>query len=153
GWTFRFEGLDVGAQLIGYTTSVLVPAEVVLAVPGPVGTAQSRDGHFCMERGEPPRAAGEPDLSGTGSEIERDLAERVVAGPYDQDDVAVQRRGAGRLEIDDPRADLDRVEVGGGDRAEGIGEARVLRAFLRHVESSVPLRRPGGAGGRDDSGD
>src|SRR5207247_1233233 len=59
------------------------------------------------------------------------------AGPNDEDDVTVQRSSTSRRGIDDPRADLDRPEVRGRDRAEVTGLARVRRALLRYMESSA----------------
>lgn len=82
----------------------------------------------------------------------------VVAGPRRvEDDVTARRRTKIRwLQIDDSRADLDRLEVRGRDRAEGIG--RELRAFLRHMERAASRkgrqhRRCGTAGsGRRQTG-
>jgi hypothetical protein len=72
-----------------------------------------------------------------GHPAEDDVAEREVAGPDHEDDVTVHGGSTSRLEIDDPRADHDRWEVRGRDRAEGIGEPRVLRALLRDMKISV----------------
>src|SRR6266496_3479102 len=90
--------------------------------------------------------------SACGRKIEHDMPVRAVfAGPVD-DEVGVQHAGSriGRRGIDDPRADLDRVEVRGLDRAERAGGARVLRALLRHMERSAPRRGTGVLGGARD---
>src|SRR5438874_8094923 len=105
-------------------------AEAVPAVPGPVGPidpARGRDARLRMERRELPGSARQSDFAESGREIEPDVAERVVARPDNQNDVTIERGRARGLEIDDSRADLDRLEVRGSDRAEGVRQARVLR--------------------------
>ena len=66
----------------------------------------------------------------------------VAVGGID-DNVGVQSAGGRRrLGVDDFRADRDRIEVRGCDRAEGAGLAGVLRAFLRQMQGSASRGRP-----------
>src|ERR1039457_7227238 len=90
-----------------------------------------------MEPAELPSPPRERDHSEMGHPAEDDMAERIVARSHHKDDVTVHRRSTSGLEIDDPRTDRDGGEVRGRDRAEGIGEAGVLRALLRYVEISI----------------
>jgi len=104
-------------------------AEAVRPVPGEVDPAEGRHVDLGVEVLELSGPAGERDGAGAGGEIEHDVSVGgVVAGPID-DEVAVQlARGriAGRRCIDDLRADLDRGDVRGRDRAEVTGVAHVL---------------------------
>src|SRR5205823_13702580 len=92
-----------------------------------------------MEPGELPGAARDSDHSLTARKIEDDMAERdaVARARRVEGDVTVQHGGTRRDGIDDLRADLDVLEVRGRDRAKATSETRVLRALLRHVESSA----------------
>src|SRR5450631_1973041 len=118
---------------------LLARTEAVVTVPEPPesGTQIARDNDTGMEPGELPGPARERDHPAMGQTIEHDVAEREVAGRDNEDDVTVHGGSTSRLQIDDPRADRDRREVRGRDRAEGIGHARVLRALLGHMEISA----------------
>jgi hypothetical protein len=129
---------DVSQSELGLVR-LLAGTEAVVTVPEPPesDTQIARDNDTGMEPGELPGPARERDHPAMGQTIEHDVAEREVTGPDDEDDVTVHGGSASRLEIDDPRADRDRREVRGRDRAEGIGQARELRALLRHMEISM----------------
>src|SRR5256885_14735601 len=92
-----------------------------------------------MEPGELAGPARDGDHSLTSSKIQYDMADRdaVTRAGRVEDEVTVQHGRTRRDCIDDPRADLDGLEVRGRDRAEAAREARVLRALLRHVESAA----------------
>ncbi len=122
----------------GRIASVVV-AEAVPSVPGEVEAVLGRDPHFRMERVEVPGPAREREHSRTGR-IERDVPERIVAGPDDDREVALEGASGRRLEIDDLRADLDRLQVRGRDRAEGPGLGRRRTREHSFVTWSSPLR-------------
>src|SRR4029453_7992624 len=86
----------------------------------------------------PTREGAESD---TGHKIEVTVAEcDVVAGPGRvEDHVAVQRERheISRPGIDDPRANLDRIEGRGRDRADVTGMAGPRRALLGHMDRSA----------------
>src|SRR6266550_111012 len=148
---------EAGLLHLGRTASVfLVPvvrvafvAEAVRPIPGPVGSDQARDNDAGLEPSELPGPARDGDHSLTTRKIEDDLAERdvVARARRVEGDVTVQHGSTWCDCVDDPRADLDVLEVRGRDRAEATGEARVLRALLGHVESSAAQgglrQRPG----------
>jgi len=95
------------------------------------------------ERRKLPRPARERAQSQTGREIECAVAERfVVAGPRRvEDDVTVQRGCANRLCIDDPRADLDRLDVRGGDRAEITRATLIVPTLFGDMEFTASRGR------------
>jgi hypothetical protein len=125
------------------SVAIMFRPEAIRPCPGPVGLAQGRDIDTGVETGELPGPVRERAQSETCRKIKGATADRPVSVPGVEDHVTVQqaRRNASRLVIEDLRADLDRGEVRGRDRAEGTGEARVSRAFLRYVEISAS---PGG---------
>src|SRR5512132_1718315 len=125
----------------------MLRTEAVRPVPGTVRVGRARDNERSrLEVGELPGPAKERDHAGQGRKIEHDMPERgVVPRPVDHE-VTVQHAGtriAGCRGIDDPRAELDRVEVRGRDRAELTGVAEVVLAVLRHMELSAPGRGTG----------
>src|SRR3972149_7389350 len=124
------------ARPVWTRVGLVARAEAVRSFPAPVRSAQVRDVRVRMEPGELPRPARERGHSGAGPKIEVDMAERhvVARARRIEDDVGVQEGEGQRLEIDDPRANLDPREGRGGDRAVVTGGARVRRALLREVD-------------------
>jgi len=86
-----------------------------------------------MEPSQLPGPVRERAYSGKGH-TECATADGPVAVPGVEDEAS---RNTSRLVIEDLRADGDRREVRGRDRAEGTGAPRVRRALLRHMELSV----------------
>src|SRR6185312_13078945 len=101
-----------------------------------------------MKPPEAPRAARERDLAGLAREREGDVPEGDVSRAGVEDQVALQPGARGCLQVEDPRALADLLEIRVGDRAEAASLARVLRgwAVLDYMESPVPRRVVGGAG-------
>src|SRR5207248_2674367 len=112
-----------------------------------------RDVRAPMEVRELPGPTRERAQSNTGRKIQMAMAEgEIVAGLRRvEDDVTVQRESTeiSPLGVDDRRADLDRIDVRGLDRAEVTGLAPVRPAVLRHMEFSASRRcRRGDRAGR-----
>ena len=130
-----------------------VPGRVEAVRPVPVPEVRGRvvrDDDAGLETAELSRPARERQNAGESRKRERDMAECAVSGPGIKNEVAVETGGARWLRVDDLRADVDGLQVGRRDRAEGAGLAVVLRALLGRVKSSTPGRRRGEAGGRND---
>ena len=141
-------GLTGGTAVRESQLRSILRTEAVLPLPGPVARAEVRDRCACLKVSElpgPARERAQPDEFHT---IESAMAEGLVVARTREieDDIAVQHGGVGRLRIDDPRADLDRLDVRRRDPAERSRLARVFSAVFRDVKvsaSRAPLtRRP-----------
>src|SRR4030095_11316536 len=104
-----------------------------------------------FEPGEPAGPVGERAESETGVVIDRASANRPVPTPRVENDGAVlqEQIKIRRVDVVDPRANLDPPEVRGRDRTELPGADAASGALLRHMERFVPLggrRYRGGPG-------
>ena len=123
----------------------LAVTEAVRPVPVPQlrNRRIGRDTDAGMEPGERSRAVRDRAQSDPGRETKEAMAGCDVAGPCVDGRVAVQRSLAARLQVEDLRADLERLDVRGPDRAKVAGNTLESRAVLRRVERLRPSGRSG----------
>ena len=137
---------------------LVVVAEPVRPVPGPVVPAQVRDVDTSTDAVERPGSARQRAPPDAGRKIECAMTGRGFARADVEDDVAVQGGQTSGLGVEDLRADPDRRNVRGCDRAvvPDLALHRRGGAFLRQVERSGlmvgPRSRLSGSGDRKDRG-